>query len=210
VFEVINETSESHLSSHRCEPWIEQVDFRFWKYTHPKQSASHSLPVKISPDCRHGIPSLDQIYARLKSRPHIRQQVSDSGAIRRLPRLPSCLPPLNLMSDESSISVEIQPRPSAEGPEPASCTMLPEQYLPPLSPAGQISDFATCNSLALDSRERRAHDMLSTLRSRMARCSDAGALGGRSGRRRSAPPDLSPLRQRTGFEHPVLALPCGF
>jgi len=79
-------------------------------------------------------------------------------------------------------------------------------------------ELSESNLLALNSRERRAHDMLSTLRRRTA-SSEHGITGNGieeteerrlKWKRHSAPADLSFLRPRTGFEHPVLAYPGGF
>jgi len=64
------------------------------------------------------------------------------------------------------------------------------------------------------SRERRALDMLSTIRRRTQAFEDMDTDEEDPHRlkwkRYSAPADLQPLKQRTGFEHPVLALPGGF
>lgn len=65
---------------------------------------------------------------------------------------------------------------------------------------------------ALDTRARRAHDMLSTLKRRTGLPGHPSAeLGERSRKRFSAPADLSPFHERDGFnKHPVLFLPGGF
>jgi hypothetical protein len=67
---------------------------------------------------------------------------------------------------------------------------------------------------ALDSRARRAHDMVSTLKRRTMlmeyRNTELDGMSDRSRKRRSAPADLSPFQERDGFKHPVLFLPGGF
>lgn len=82
------------------------------------------------------------------------------------------------------------------------------------------TELSECNVNALASRERRAHDMLSTLKRRtltptfdyhLTEVETDGVDARKSKwKRHSAPADIYPFRQRTGFEHPVLALPGGF
>jgi hypothetical protein len=72
-------------------------------------------------------------------------------------------------------------------------------------------------NLFAESRARKSHDMLSTLRRRTTVPSAQGLTGHdkeeeqeeRKNRRTSAPPDL-PWRERSGFRHSVLSVPGGF
>lgn len=63
-------------------------------------------------------------------------------------------------------------------------------------------------------RERRAQDMVSTLRRRTIsterRLIELDGISERSRKRNSAPAETSPLQQRDGFKHPVLLLPGSF
>jgi hypothetical protein len=86
----------------------------------------------------------------------------------------------------------------------------------PRTSSSSPTELSESNLLALNSRERRAKDMLSALRKR-TRSSEIGVSADlmhdetldRKWKRRSAPAELSP-RARSGFEHPVLAMPGGF
>lgn len=197
-----------------CQPWVEQVDFRL-----PAEKSDKQRPW---PSTRKtALPSLEEISARLNSHDHSttlpliikprpandrprlavgvgRLQIPAKASRRRPEELPM-LPPKSPLSPKLQITTTVVPRSAS------------------LSP----TELNETNLLALDSRQRRARDMLSTLRRRTVP-SDLGLNGrdndtfsevteDRKYRRQSAPADLDLLhRPRAGFEHPVLSLPGGF
>lgn len=195
--------------------WVEQVDFKQAKPVYEK--------AKVYP----GLPTLDQISARLI--PHVAQE--------DLPEFPALSPrngpkprpslgvgrlrmPLRTQPT-STMPLELQPKPRASLPPKSPLLHLsPDLHVTTLvvprthsPPSLQLTEI---NLDAFNSRDQRAHNMLSTLRRRMA--PSERNINPRSDetqvqlkwRRRSAPADLMPLRARIGFEHPILALPGGF
>ncbi|KIM48020.1 hypothetical protein M413DRAFT_61602 [Hebeloma cylindrosporum] len=141
-----------------------------------------------------GLPTLDQISARLI--PRVAQE--------DLPEFPA-LSPRKGPKPRPSLGVGRLRMPLRTQP-----TIVPRTHSPP---SLQLTEI---NLDAFNSRDQRAHNMLSTLRRRMA--PSERNINSRSDetqvqlkwRRRSAPADLMPLRARIGFEHPILALPGGF
>ncbi|KAG6911812.1 hypothetical protein DXG01_000059 [Tephrocybe rancida] len=201
LFESLSDEHNYGPFSYGREPWVERVDFRIPEYTEVKEPRS-----RMSTG-RH-LPSLDQISARLTSQTHVRSRSRDAPAtlIR-----PSALP------DRPRLQVgigrlQMPVRTPKQELEPFVIPPV-EPQLPTVSPV----ELTQSNLSALDLRERRAHNMLSTLRRRTCsferQCDGMEVEGGDRGakwKRHSAPADLLPLRERAGFEHPVLALPGGF
>jgi hypothetical protein len=119
------------------------------------------------------------------------------------------------------LPLKVQPKPRAALPPKSPLLHLsPDLHITTLvvprahsPPSLQLTEL---NLDALNSRDQRAHNMLSTLRRRTSPSEQNLNLRSDEGqpqhkwRRHSAPPDLMPLRARIGFEHPVLTLPGGF
>ncbi|KAJ6627203.1 hypothetical protein B0H10DRAFT_1780055 [Mycena sp. CBHHK59/15] len=233
LFESLNENPACGPLSYCREPWVEQVDFRLPSGHTKTKSDLNSAPSSKAAraNAAKPIPSLDQISARLSSQGHVRTP-SAEAAERKL-RLPAFLAQSRQAVPRLTIGVgRLQlPVRSSTPPRPDNLYNLPPRSpCYPLSPNLQVTTLVVprtsslsptalseSNLLALDSRERRAKDMLSTLRKR-TRLSENGLPAAfidnnegldRKWRRRSAPAELSP-RARFGFEHPVLAMPGGF
>ncbi|KAJ7275313.1 hypothetical protein B0H12DRAFT_1319088 [Mycena haematopus] len=225
LFESLNENPAYGPLSYTREPWVEQVDFRLLRKAKaestpkPKPTA-HANPAKP-------IPSLDQISARL-THGHVRTPSAE--AAERKARFPAFLAqsrPPRITMDVGRLQLPVR----SSTPDKADHlpNMPPRSPCYPLSPNLQVTtivvprtssmsptELSESNLIALNSRERRAKDMLSTLRKR-TRPSENGVSDGlvhddtldRKWKRRSAPAELSP-RSRSGFAHPVLAMPGGF
>jgi len=212
LFESLN-NKDDHDSS--CQPWVEQVDFRLPAEKSDKQRRLWPLTKKTA------LPSLEEISARLNSYDH-----ATTLPLIIKPRPANDRPRLAVGVGRLQIPAKIS------RPRPEELTILPPKS--PLSPKLQITTTVVprsaslsptklneTNLLALNSRQRRARDMLSTLRRRTVP-SDLGLNGrdndtfgevteDRKYRRQSAPADLDLLhRPRAGFEHPVLSFPGGF
>jgi len=219
------------------EPWVEQVDFRLpddrtkIKNAKPRVSNASARMTKSG----HPIPSLDQISAHLTSQRHVRSGRGEMGG--REERLPAFLAQLRRPSPPSPerprlpIGVGRLQMP-VRAPKPCKPDHL--HILPPRSPCSPLSpnlevtttvvprsaslsptELSEINLLALNSRERKAQDMLSALRRRTV-LSDNGLNGhdaeeveDRRWRRHSAPADMM-SKPRTGFEHPILSEPGAF
>ncbi|KAJ7357091.1 hypothetical protein DFH08DRAFT_771514 [Mycena albidolilacea] len=230
LFESLNENPAYGPLSYHRKPWVEQVDFRLptvlgkAKAEAPKpKPTAHAKPAKP-------IPSLDQISARLSSHGHVRTPSAE--AAERKARLPAFLAQSRPTAPRLTIGVgRLQLPVRSTTPDKADNLphMPPRSPCYPLSPNLQVTtivvprsssmsptELSESNLLALNSRERRAKDMLSTLRKR-TRPSENGLPDGlshddpidRKWKRRSAPAELSP-RARSGFAHPVLSMPGGF
>ncbi|KAJ7492891.1 hypothetical protein FB451DRAFT_554572 [Mycena latifolia] len=231
LFESLNENPSCGPLSYWREPWVEQVDFRIpadrRKTKADSTRSSKPEPTQAKP--AKPIPSLDQISARLSSQGHVRTP-SAEAAERKL-RLPAFLAQSRQPAPRLTIGVGRLQLPVRSTPTKAENlpNMPPRSPCYPLSPNLQVTtlvvprtsslsptELSESNLLALNSRERRAKDMLSTLRKRTGP-SDTGVSDDhthdgtldRKWKRRSAPAELSP-RARSGFEHPVLAMPGGF
>ncbi|KAJ7630672.1 hypothetical protein FB45DRAFT_978948 [Roridomyces roridus] len=230
-FESLNENPACGPLSYGREPWVEQVDFRVKtavksgnnRVPRPK-STTHASTAKP-------VPSLDQISARLSSHGHVRTPSAEAAEQRKL-RLPAFLAASRKPAPRLTIGVGRLQMP-VRAPVPTKAENLP--LMPPRSPCYPLSpnlqvttlvvprtasssptELSESNLQALNSRERRAKDMLSALRKRTTTPSEIAQVTGhaddlvdRKWKRRSAPAELSP-RARSGFEHPVLALPGGF
>jgi hypothetical protein len=190
--------------------WVEQVDFKQGKPVHEK--------VKV----KHGLPSLDQISARLI--PHSVSvefpALSPRNGLK--PRLSVDVGRLRMpLRNQPTMSLELQPKPrSVSPPQSPLLHLSPELDIKTLVvprtnsfPSLQLTEI---NLNSLNSRDQRAHNMLSTLRRRISPSEQN--LHSRNEvvqvqhrwKRHSAPADLIPHHPRIGFEHPVLALPGGF
>ncbi|KAJ7042518.1 hypothetical protein C8F04DRAFT_80363 [Mycena alexandri] len=233
LFESLNENPAYGPLSYSREPWVEQVDFRLPANLKRKaditpKSTPHAKPAKP-------IPSLDQISARLSYNGHV--HAPSVEAAERKQRLPAFLAQSRKPTPRLTIGVGRLQMPVRTTPDKADNLpkMPPRSPCYPLSPNLQVTtlvvprtstmsptELSESNLLALNSgdnaREKRAKDMLSTLRKR-TRPSENGRLSEgpmqndvldrKHWKRRSAPAELSP-RARSGFEHPVFAMPGGF
>ncbi|KAJ7783485.1 hypothetical protein DFH07DRAFT_764005 [Mycena maculata] len=229
LFESLNENPACGPLSYSREPWVEQVDFRIPADRRKAKSASDAAPKTSHAKPAKPIPSLDQISARLSSQGHARTP-SAEAAERKL-RLPAFLAQSRQPAPRLTIGVGRLQLPVRSAPPKADNLhhMPPRSPCYPLSPNLQVTtivvprtssmsptELSESNLLALNSRERRAKDMLSTLRKRTGPSQNGQPTAGymddildRKWKRRSAPAELNP-RARTGFEHPVLAMPGGF
>ncbi|KAF9015354.1 hypothetical protein BDQ17DRAFT_1229017 [Cyathus striatus] len=204
LFESLHDSKEN-----ACDPWVEQVEF----------CRPEAKQVQVVREFKRHLPSLDQISAHLHSQGHPlcnRGSLESKGATSR-PRL-SCtagrlqITPLPLEQRYDSYESCTTSKPSALVPDlRITTTVVPRMAT--VSP----TKLSQANLLALECREQRAHTMLLTLRRRMnpseCRISLSSCQNEERGvkwKRRSAPADLLPLRERSGFEHPILALPGAF
>ncbi|KAK7064453.1 hypothetical protein R3P38DRAFT_2824642 [Favolaschia claudopus] len=230
LFESLNENPSYGPFAYTREPWVEQVDFR-----RPADKAKAEITPKSKPtthaNTAKSLPSLDQISARMSSHGH--RRTPSAEAAERKARLPAFLAQPRLNAPRLTIGVgRLQWPVRSASPDNAKKlpNMPPRSPCYPLSPNLQVTtivvprtssmsptELSESNLLALNARERRAKDMLSTLR-RRTRPSENGMVSDglmhddtldRKWKRRSAPAELSP-RARSGFEHPVLAMPGGF
>ncbi|KAK0465373.1 uncharacterized protein EV420DRAFT_1744484 [Desarmillaria tabescens] len=224
-----NDKSGTGPLTYPREPWIEQVDFRL--PSPPKDGLTSSGPAMTAihePQPPMPLPSLDQISARLSTQRLPSSEGNSNGRANRLPAFLTQPRQPAIVVERPTLSVG-----RLQMPVNTSRTSFTEQKnsLPPTSlssPALEIktirvprtarvsqTQLSESNLLALDSRERRAKDMLSTLRRRTLPTEiSIGAQDmdseERKWRRHSAPADLTPSKPRSGFEHPVLLLPGGF
>lgn len=176
------------------EVWVEQVDFRLTVDKRELRPTAYNVKPKA-------LPSLDQISARLSS--------------HRTHRAPSPSPRPQLQSDII---------PSLAARKPAARRLIDVGRLRMPARERTVSDLrvtttvSTTSTHALESREAKAYNMLSTIKRRTVSMahelagSDSEDIDGRRSKwkRHSAPADLMPLHERFGFEHPVLSLPGGF
>ncbi|KAF8222599.1 hypothetical protein L208DRAFT_1455072 [Tricholoma matsutake] len=201
-FETLERNSTYGVLPYVCEPWVEQIDFRSSRCNNLAEVDGKSSSIDVARDYK-GMPSLDQISARMNFQGHLRTKVSAKYATR-LPAflLPSdhdlCLP---LAADQQKSSIELSNSHIPTTIVPRSDTMA----LPTLS------ESTLCS---LDSRARKAYVMVSTLKRRTIsteHCfTELDRTSERSRKRYSAPADLSPFQERDDFKHPVLLLPGGF
>jgi len=193
--------------------WVERVDFRLVD----EQSKPKPKPLLNSsstkPAC--GAPSLDQISARLIPRPAKLDNVKMALANEDLPRpfvgIGRLRMPLRtqviLQSDDRTKSTP-SPLPSPP-PEPHALVV-------PRSCSLTTAQLTESNLNSLNSRDQKAFNMLFTLMKRRL-SSEFNSTGVQEEEvppklrwRHSAPADITPLRARSGFEHPVLSLSGGF
>jgi hypothetical protein len=206
--------------SYGREPWVEQVDFRLPEYTKARDPGAQTS----GPHTGRPLPSLDQISARLSSQGHTRLGGDEAGHRSRtsVPRQTAVSDRPRLYLGVGRLQMPIRAHKPTLEPlviEPPKSPMAPRSpnlqittlVVPPSSTTSP-TELSESNLYALHSRERRAHNMLSTLRRRTIVPETDDGIDGRNmkWKRHSAPADLLPLRQRSGFEHPVLALPGGF
>ncbi|KAF9036421.1 hypothetical protein BDZ89DRAFT_460549 [Hymenopellis radicata] len=226
LFDSLNsDKSGSGPLSYPREPWVEQVDFRM-----PSPPKNSDIPPARAttvhePKPPKSLPSLDQISARLQSQGHPTIQFLDSAP--RSNRLPAFLTQAHapVANERPTLSVgRLQlPINSKRASLPVqSSAPLPKSPNLSVGPVIQVTtirvprtrrmsslDLSESNLMALNSREKTAKDMLSTLRRRIP-IEEEPPVDDRKWRRHSAPADLSPGKPRSGFEHPVLLLPGGF
>jgi hypothetical protein len=201
LFESLHDSKEN-----ACDPWVEQVEF----------CRPETKQIQVQREFKHHLPSLDQISAHLHSQGHplsnrssLESKVSTarprlSCAVGRLQRAP-------LQLEQRCNSYEL-------GSVPKTTLLVPDLRITttvvPKMATVSPTKLSQANLLALECREQRAHTMLLTLRRRMnpseCRMSLTSEERGVKWKRRSAPADLLPLRERSGFEHPILALPGAF
>ncbi|KAJ4494328.1 hypothetical protein C8R41DRAFT_881975 [Lentinula lateritia] len=199
LFESLNEDSPTGPLSYPVDPWVEQVDYRL-----PYQKSFVKVKGPKYTNSKQSLPSLEQISARLGPN-HVRITSSESNG--RTTRLPNFL-----AQRQASAPV---------GERPPLLSGIGRLQLPIKTPQPskvEPAALSESNLNALQSRERKAKDMLSTLRRRVAP-SDDGVLQGhesvpkplldRRWKRHSAPADIAP-RPRAGFEHPVLSIKGAF
>ncbi|KAF5382988.1 hypothetical protein D9757_006356 [Collybiopsis confluens] len=233
LFESLNEDSPSGPLSYPVNPWVEQVDYRLPFQKLPRKE-DKIRPIKAP----KSLPSLEQISARLGSN-HMRiPSIENSGRATRLPGFLRQAPSVKANASEERPRISLgsgrlqlpihSPKPSKA--EFAIILTPPKSPSSPLTPELQVTtqvvprssslsptELTELNLQAWESRERRAKDMLSTLRRRTAAPSDDGTNGheivkpllDRRWKRHSAPAEMVP-RPRIGFEHPVLALKGAF
>ncbi|ESK98396.1 hypothetical protein Moror_146 [Moniliophthora roreri MCA 2997] len=231
LFESLNDASSGPLTYAR-EPWVEQVDFRLPAQPKPGNVASSTPRSTSEAKSSRRFPSLDQITARL-GHGHSRTPSAESDGKRSL-RLPSFLiqpgkpeaerPRLSLGVGRLQTPVQ-SPKPSKQEhatilpPKSPRSPLMPQIQITttvvPRSSSSSPTKLSESNVNALNMRERKAANMLSTLKRRMAP-SEAGINDHehqdpdeRRWRRHSAPAEMV-ARPRAGFEHPVLKLPGGF
>jgi len=224
LFESLSEDSNDGPLSYGCEPWVEQVDFRLPEYTKTKE-----LGVRTS-GSRPGrpLPSLDQISARLSSHSHVRPRRNGGNheatfanqiPVPERPRLHVGVGRLQMPVRATKPDLEpllLAPPKSPMSPQLPNLQVT--TLVVPRSSTTSPTELSESNLFALASREHRAHNMLSTLRRRTLVSErpsgevETEGMDDRKSRwkRHSAPADLLPLCQRSGFEHPVLAFPGGF
>jgi hypothetical protein len=108
LFETLGRNSMHGDLRYGCEPWVEQIDFRSSKYNNPIEGDDyhhHSFVVRE----HKGMPSLDQISARMNTQGHVQTQVSTKSTTR----LPAFLTPsvyhdlrLPVAVDQGKTSIE--------------------------------------------------------------------------------------------------------
>jgi len=231
LFESLEDPSRDPDGNTR-EAWVEQVDFRLPLHLkEEKEKPNDQTPFVKS------LPSLDQISARLSSQGHVSIPPGPAeGAAGHRSRLPPFLakrkttttdaaerPRLYIGVGRLQIPVRrskpIEAEKKSLPPPKSPMSLLPKLQitttLVPRTTNTSPTKLSESNLQALDSRERRARNMVSTLRRRTVP-SDLGLTGHEIGgrkmkwKRHSAPAELTSRGRGSGFEHQVLALPGGF
>ncbi|KAF9056366.1 hypothetical protein BJ165DRAFT_1522282 [Panaeolus papilionaceus] len=221
LFETLGENKDSAPKI-----WVEQVDFRL-----PEGAAKPVQQQPMKPIS--GLPSLDQISARLISR-----QTANHAVYEGLQYKPAAKPITRPSLGVGRLKMPLRTGAEKQTPAPPQPRALPPKspLLPPelrvttlLVPhtyTPSPAKLTETNLNALNSRGQTAHNMLSTLRRRTISTEHKAANHPTrpanntpskeqievqyKWRRRSAPADLMALRPRGGFEHPVLKMPGGF
>ena len=200
--------------------WVEHDDFDERSKSKPSLTRSPTKPAR-------GLPSLDQISARF-SRPAKLDDVKmtcDALTSENSPRPSIGIGRLRMpLRTQVILQSDNQPKiftPSRSLPHPLSLEPCAQTFVISSSPSSTPAQLTKSNLNSLNSRDQKASNMLFTLRKRRLSSefnSTAGqetAIDSEEGDaklrwRRSAPADMTPLRARFGFEHPVLASPGGF
>ena len=202
--------------------WVEHDDFD--ERSKSKPLLNHS---STKPAC--SLPSLDQISARF-CRPAKLEDVKmtcDALTTENSPPRPSVgIGRLRMpLRTQVILQSDNQPKksPSKPLPPPLSLEPFAQNSVTPRSPSSTPAQLTESNLNSLNSRDQKASNMLFTLRKRRlsspfistagqetAFDSEEGEASDKLRWRRSAPADMTPLRARFGFEHPVLASPGGF
>jgi len=199
IFETMSPEEDGYTSFGR-EPWIEEIDFR--RELGVPQKAKEPV-TRARP-----LPSLDQISARLGTQGAVRPQ--SPVVPGRRTRLPAFLSPVKEQAQQA-VKTPFNPvisKPVINSISSNTNGTRPVRKLPPV-PVSQVQVNVSLESLDLQSRERRAHDMMSTLRRRTVLSGADEDSRKAKWKRQSAPADLI-ARERSGFEHPTLRLPGGF
>jgi hypothetical protein len=203
------ELFQSLSNDHDCdrptarEVWVEQIDFRLTVDKPELRPTAYNVKPKA-------LPSLDQISARLSS--HQTHRTPSPGPRPQfqsdiIPPLVAKKPAARRLIDVGRLRMPVRERTVSL---PKSDTTLIVPHTATICP--------TTNPHALESREAKAYNMLSAIKRRTVAMayelagSDLEDIDGRRSKwkRHSAPADLMPLHERSGFEHPVLSLPGGF
>lgn len=197
LFQSLSNDHDSDRPTAR-EVWVEQVDFRLTIDKRELRPTAYNVKPKA-------LPSLDQISARLSS--HQTHRTPSPGPRPQLqsdiiPSLVAGKPAARRLIDVGRLRM-----PARERTVSLSKTDL-----------RVTTTVSTTSPHALESREAKAYNMLSTIKRRTVSMahefagSDSEDVDGKrcKWKRHSAPADLMPLHERSGFEHPVLSLPGGF
>jgi len=174
-----------------------------------------------------GVPSLDQISARLIPNsvrlddiqlpcdaPTNEDSRRPSVGIGRL-RMPLRTQTQPILQSNNQ-QMESKPVPHPLSVDPCG---KPSPVVIPRSHSSTTTQFTESNLNSLNYRDQKASNMLYTLRKRTLSLEfiTAGVQEGVQEEvssklrwRRSAPADMTPLRARSGFQHPVLTLSGGF
>ncbi|KAH7924886.1 hypothetical protein BV22DRAFT_1012365 [Leucogyrophana mollusca] len=238
AFESATNDREHALEDALQHSWVEQVDFRVPKEGQPKPGqAVKSKPPARPAKSTKGLPSLEQITARLGANTRPPDKHSDQGSLpSRLPAFLRAPSPPNASSPAPSkpratLSIgrlQLPVRPLAvDLRQPAvsrSCSPPLASPQAPLTPnlevtttfvprtARYATHALTESNLQALGRSYTAKDMLTTLGRRMASPPPGVALSAeekRKAKRHSAPAQLQ-TRGRSGFDHAVLSMPGGF
>jgi len=199
--------------------WVEQVDFKLSAgLLQPKAPPSEQSLPPVNP-----LPSLDQISARMRFQKRYSVQIP-SITITSAPAATTERPRLTLGVGRLRMPL----RTSKQGKPENLCIFPPASPHSPFTPNLEVTtqfvprstttsptQLSESNLMALNSRTRRASDMMSTLRRRLVP-SEQGHTGHdpevvfpRHRKRHSAPAELV-SSSRVGFQHPVLSLAGGF
>jgi len=199
--------------------WVERVDFRLVdEQPKPKPSLNRS-----STKPAQGVPSLDQISARLIPRPaklDDTKMACDTLANADSPRpsvgIGRLRMPLRTQAIYQSNNQQAKSTPCEPAPPPLSPEHHAKTFVFPRSCSPTASQLTESNLNSLNARDQNASNMLFTLRKRTM-SSEIKSTGLQEEGpppklrwRRSAPADMTPLQARSGFKHPILALSGGF
>ncbi|KAL0950935.1 hypothetical protein HGRIS_007691 [Hohenbuehelia grisea] len=233
LFETLNENPAQ--GPVEAPMWVEQVDFRVpGESLKVKQPRTAPVLAPVNP-----LPSLDQISARMRYQKHRRTSSTETEtqgstqvpallyqtpenpvsapATERIPKLTIGVGRLQmpLRETQPAKAAHLRILPPASPRSPLTPNLQVTTQLVPRTATTSPTKLSELNLLALNSRTRRASDMMSTLRRRVLPSEyghtghDAEETSPRHWKRRSAPAELV-TSPREGFQHPVLSLPGGF